>query len=83
MTREYSLKKFFRALFFMYFVLIFFESHVASQYGLTVNGTNCSMFNLTKCDFCGPGTVYNSSKFLVLVKQMVNMKTKASTSYWS
>ena len=62
MTREYSLKKFFHALFFMYFVLIFFESHSASHYDFNANETNCSSYNSTNCDFCGPGTIYNSSK---------------------
>ncbi len=50
--------------------LVLFESFTTNyvQHEFSVKDTNCSLFNLTNCDYCGPGTVYNSSKFFEKLK---------------
>lgn len=47
----------------MFLFLIAFEYRPTSQFKFNFNEKNCSNFNQTECNFCGPGTIFNISKF--------------------
>jgi hypothetical protein len=61
---------FLRIVYFASLFLVLFESFTTNyvQLEFNVKDTNCSLFNLTNCDYCGPGAVYNSSKFFESLK---------------
>jgi hypothetical protein len=54
-------------------ILILFESFTLtkSQSEFNLKDRNCSLFNLTTCDYCGPGTIFNSSKLLLMLNAKI------------